>query len=149
MKRITAYKKLFNVSGEIDLKELKSTYRALVKEWHPDKFQAGDPKASEAEIRSQEIIDGYHFLISIAPETREANKEAYLETTTKSGIADYRHKGILLEVTFLDGNTYEYFGVSKNVFAKLNNSEKPYRFAKRNIFNNFLYRKSKKSMISE
>lgn len=38
MKRINAYKKLFNVEKEIDLKELKSTYRNLVKEWHPDKF---------------------------------------------------------------------------------------------------------------
>ena len=65
MKRIKEYKKLFNVEGPIDLKQLKTTYRNLVKEWHPDKFQAGDPKAEEAEIKSQQIIDGYHFLISI------------------------------------------------------------------------------------
>ena len=39
MKRIKEYKKLFKVEGTINLKELKTTYRGLVKEWHPDKFQ--------------------------------------------------------------------------------------------------------------
>jgi len=32
MKRISQYKKLFNVEGAIDLKELKTTYRGLVKQ---------------------------------------------------------------------------------------------------------------------
>jgi molecular chaperone HscB len=39
MKRIKEYKKLFKIEGAIDLKELKTSYRSLVKEWHPDKFQ--------------------------------------------------------------------------------------------------------------
>ncbi|MCC5921321.1 MAG: KTSC domain-containing protein [Cyclobacteriaceae bacterium] len=145
MKRIKEYKKLFNVEGPIDLKQLKSTYRSLVKEWHPDKFQENDPMKKEAELKSIQIIDGYHFLISIAPETKEANLSEYTKTTTESAIVDFKHKSMLLEITFLDGNTYEYFGVNKNVFAKLFNADKPYRFAKRNIFNNFLYRKSKRT----
>jgi DnaJ-class molecular chaperone len=146
MKRINEYKKLFSVEVEIDLKQLKTTYRNLVKEWHPDKFQAGDALAAEAEIKSQQIIDGYHFLVSIAPETKLANLEEYKVTTTETGIADFKHKGLLLEVTFSDGNTYEYFGVNKNVYSKMVNADKPYRFAKRNIFNTFLYRKSKKAL---
>ena len=64
MKRINEYKKLFSVEKEIDLKQLKTTYRNLVKEWHPDKFQKGDEKAIEAELMSRQIIDGYHFLVS-------------------------------------------------------------------------------------
>jgi len=143
MKRITEYKKLFNIENEITLKELKTTYRNLVKEWHPDKFQEGDDKASEAENVSRKIIDGYHFLVSIAPETKAANLDDYNITISESGIADYKLKGLMLEISFLDGTTYEYFGVSKNVFAKFNNSDKQFRFAKRNIFNSFLYRKSK------
>ena len=67
MKRISQYKKLFSVEKEIDLKTLKKSYRNLVKEWHPDKFQENDSKAEEAELKSREIIDGYHFLVSIAP----------------------------------------------------------------------------------
>ena len=144
MKRINEYKKLFGVEKEIELKTLKSTYRNLVKEWHPDKFQEGDQKREEAEVQSRRIIDGYHFLVSIAPETLEANKESYQETITNSGIADYQHNGLVLEITFLDGATYEYFGVTKPVFQKMINSNKLNRFAKRSIYPNYTYRKSKR-----
>jgi len=145
MKRINEYKKLFGVEKEIDLTTLKKTYRNLVKEWHPDKFLSGDPKQVEAEVQSRRIIDGYHFLVSIAPETHEANLANYTETINVAGIADYHHKGMLLEITFVDGNTYEYFGVTPQVYQKMINSDKINRFAKRAIYPNYIYRKSKKS----
>lgn len=144
MKRISQYKKLFGIESEIDLKVLKKTYRNLVKEWHPDKFQNGDSKYEEAELKSREIIDGYHFLVSIAPETIADNLEDYTETITNAGIADYVHKGLLLEITFLDGTTYEYFGVTKQIYIKMVNSNKLNRFAKRTIYPKYTYRKSKR-----
>lgn len=146
MKRINEYKKLFGVEKEIELKALKTSYRNLVKEWHPDKFQDGDELREEAEINSRKIIDGYHFLVSIAPETKEANLEEYTETIINSGIADFQHKGMLLEITFLDGNTYEYFGVTKQIYIKMVNSDKLNRFAKRTIYPNYIYRKSKRTL---
>ncbi len=146
MKRISQYKKLFGIEKELDLKILKTRYRNLVKEWHPDKFQEGDSKREEAEVNSRNIINGYHFLVSIAPETIAANLEAYTETITNSGIADYVHKGLLLEITFLDGTTYEYFGVTKPIYMKMVNSNKLNRFAKRAIYPNFTYRKSKRTL---
>jgi len=145
MKRINEYKKLFNVEADTDLKTLKSTYRNMVKEWHPDKFQEEDDKA-EADHKSRQIIDAYHFLVSIAPETIAANQEEYDNTITESNIADFKHKGLLLEVTFLDGTTYEYFGVPKNMYIKMVNTDKLMRFARRNIFNTYLYRKTKRSL---
>ncbi|NRD23584.1 KTSC domain-containing protein [Winogradskyella litoriviva] len=146
MKRINQYKKLFSVEDAIDLKTLKKSYRNLVKEWHPDKFQDGDVGQEVAEKKSVEIIDGYHFLVSIAPETKVANLKEYTETISNSSILDFQHKGQLLEITFLDGTTYEYFGVSKAVFIKFLNSDKQMRFARRSIFNSYLYRKSKKDL---
>ena len=74
-----------------------------------------------------------------------ANFDVYTETITNSGIADYIHKGLLLEITFLDGSTYEYFGVNANVYKKLINSDKQVRFAKRFIYESYTYRKSKKA----
>ena len=145
MKRINEYKKLFDVQPDTTLKSLKTSYRNLVKEWHPDKFQENDDLAKEAELKSRQIIDGYHFLVSIAPETIEANKEEY-DTTISSPIMDWKHKGLLLEITFLDGNTYEYFGVNKALYIKFSQSDKQTRFAKRSIFNSFTYRKIKKSL---
>ncbi|GER59553.1 KTSC domain-containing protein [Patiriisocius marinus] len=144
MKRITEYKKLFGVEKEIDLKALKKSYRNLVKEWHPDKFQDGDAKQEEAEIQSRRIIDGYHFLVSMAPETKEKNLPEYTETITNSAIADYHHKGLLMEITFTDGTTYEYFGVTKPVYLKMVNAGNLNRFAKRSIYPKYTYRKSKR-----
>jgi hypothetical protein len=146
MKRINEYKKLFNVEGTIDLKELKNTYRGLIKEWHPDKFHNKE-NADEAGIKSQQIIGAYNFLVSIAPETKEANLEEYLASTSTSRIVDFRHKGMLLEISFADGCTYEYFGVDRKVYIKMVNSDQQLRFAKRNIFNSYLYRKSKRDNV--
>ncbi|EPR70942.1 KTSC domain-containing protein [Cyclobacterium qasimii] len=146
MKRINEYKKLFGVEKEIELTTLKKKYRDLVKEWHPDKFQEGDDLKAEAEIQSRKVIDGYHFLVSIAPETIAANLESYTETINVAGIADYKHKGLLLEIIFVDGSTYEYFGVTKQVYQKMINSDKLNRFAKRNIYPKYVYRKTKKSL---
>lgn len=145
MKRIKAYRTLFNSAADSDLKTLKNTYRTLVKEWHPDKFQADDEKFAEAELKSQEIIDAYHFLVSMAPETRAANRETFEETVTTAGMNDFKYKGQVLEVSFGDGATYEFFGVSKAIYGKLLNSDNQWRFAKRNIFNSYQYRMSKKT----
>ena len=144
MRRINAYRKMFNIEGDINLKELKTTYRGLVKKWHPDKFQDSDSKKAEAEVRSQEIIDGYHFLVSISEETRLADSEQYATRTSVTGIADFQHEKQILEITFMDGAVYEYFGVSPKLFQKMVNTDKLMRFAKRNIFTSYLYRQSKK-----
>ncbi|WP_299528139.1 KTSC domain-containing protein [uncultured Lutibacter sp.] len=144
MKRINEYKKIFKIEGEINLKELKTTYRSLVKEWHPDKFQ-DEEKKTEAGIISTQIIDGYHFLVSIAPETKASNIEEYTSITSESKIENFQHKSMLLEITFACGTTYEYFGVNKNLFTKFINSGQRSNFAKRKLYNSFLYRKSKKA----
>ena len=144
MKRINEYKKLFGVENKIELKALKNSYRNLVKKWHPDKFQDGDQLKEEAELKSRKIIDGYHFLVSMAPETKALNLESYTDTITNSTIADYIHKGLLLEITYTDGSSYEYFGVTKQVYIKMNNSPKISRFAKRSIYTKFPYRMTKR-----
>ena len=149
MKRVKEFKKMFEVEGALDLKQLKKQYRNLVKEWHPDKFPNGGEKAEEAEAMSRRVIEGYHFLVSMAPETKEAQKEEYTELTTNSGIQDLQHKGLLLEITFLNGDTYEYFGVNGQLFNKFLNADNQYRFAKRKVFNAFPYRKAKSGISDE
>ncbi|MEZ7900896.1 MAG: DnaJ-class molecular chaperone [Urechidicola sp.] len=143
MKRIRIYKEVFEVEGPLVLKELKTKYRNLVKEWHPDKFQ-DEAKKEEAGIKSSEIIDAYHFLVSIAPETKEANLEEYNTMLTNCKVGDFKHEKNVFEVTFTDGTIYEYFGVNEKLFAKFINSDKQFRFAKRQIFHSFPYRKAKK-----
>ena len=143
MKRILDSRKLFGITKEADLAELKSLYRNLMKEWHPDKFQDEEQKA-HADIKSKEIISAYHFLVSISPETHIINKEEYTTTITTSGIDDFIYKGQTLKVTFQNGSVYEYFGVPKNVYNKLINSSTQARFARRHIFESYTYRKAMK-----
>jgi len=139
MKKIVDYRKLLGVNEAAELQELKSIYRGLMKTWHPDKFQDSVESATEAEEKSKAIIEAYHFLVSIAPETRNQSLSAY-EVTINAGITDYEFKSQVLCVYFADGNGYEYFDVPKAVYIKLVNADSPGRFARRHIFNTFVYR---------
>ena len=103
MKRINAYKKLFQIDNQIELAALKQTYRALVKQWHPDKFQDGDPLKEQAEEMGRQVVDGYHFLVSIAPETKAAQLADYHQRMRhcrlppqRPSTRDYLHRWLLL-----------------------------------------------------
>jgi molecular chaperone HscB len=145
MKRIVEHRKLFNVDQDADLAQLKIAYRSLMKEWHPDKFRDGDEKMAEAEAKSKEIIEAYHFLVSISPETHEQNLEEYTNTTNTSGIEDFIYKGQTLKIIFQNGSVYEYFSVPKSVYNKLVNSPTISRFARRHIFFSYKYRNISKN----
>ena len=140
MKKIVDYRKLLNVNEAAELQELKTVYRALMKTWHPDRFNHDETLKLEAEEKSKTIIEAYHFLVSIAPETRAQTFADYTITTTTSNIADFEYKQQVLTVYFLDGNAYEYFDVPKEVYRKLVNADSPGRFARRHIFNEYVYR---------
>jgi curved DNA-binding protein CbpA len=138
MKKIVDYRKLLGVNEVAELQELKTNYRNMMKTWHPDKFQ--DESRIEAEEKSKTIIEAYHFLVSIAPETRGQSLNEYTLTTSSSNIADFEYKSQVLKITFLDGNAYEYFDVPKAVYIKLINADSPGRFARRHIYNEYVYR---------
>jgi hypothetical protein len=148
MNKIVAYRKLLNVTKDATLKELKTIYRNSMKDFHPDKFTDATEKA-EAEETSTAIIEAYHFLVSIAPETLEKDKAIYMQTVGSVNILDFYMENNVLYINFLDGNKYEYFGVPKNTYIKMINAESPSRFARRHIYNNFLYRSSSKLVAAE
>ena len=148
MKRISDYQKLFEITPQTTLAELKIVYRNLIKKWHPDKFRDNDELLAEAEANSKKIIDGYHFLVSISKETHAANAEHYTYVTTSVPIDDYVHKGQTLKITFQDGSAFEYLGVPKNTYIKLVNSGTVARFARRHIFHSFTYRNVSKNAVA-
>ncbi len=141
MKRIAEYRKIFASERSTSLADLKNTYRKFMKEYHPDKF-AGKEEAEklEAEEKSKTIIEAYHFLVSISPETAKNNEPTYLESVSNSIITDFQYKGQVLRLDFSDGNSYEYFGVSQDVYKKLCQSDSQARFARRKICTVFTYR---------
>ena len=140
MKKIIGYRKLLGVGEHADLQELKTIYRNLMKQWHPDKFEGNDEQRAEAEAKGKHIIEAYHFLVSIAPETRLQYQAEYTLTTTTAGIADFEYKSETLQISFADGSSYEYFGVPKALYVKFVNTPTPARFARRHIYGAFPFR---------
>ena len=149
MKKINEYRKLLGVGEAAELKDLKTIYRNLMKDWHPDKFADTHEHKLQAEEKSKHIIEAYHFLVSIAPETRLSNLDAYTLTTSTSGIEGFEYKSTVLQINFLDGSSYEYFGVPKAVYVKFVNAPAPGRFARRHIYSSFVYRSFNKQLTAE
>lgn len=141
MKKIVEYRKLLNVEKTAELKDLKTIYRNAMKDAHPDKFQGDDAGLKAAEEKSKAIIEAYHFLVSINPETIKANLPEYNETIATATITDYKFVEGRLIIDFSNGSVYEYISVPKATYVKMVNADSPGRFAKRHILNSFVWRK--------
>ncbi|MBB6370274.1 KTSC domain-containing protein [Chryseobacterium shigense] len=146
MKKLGEYRKLLEVDKNVTLKDLKTIYRNTMKDSHPDKFINDEAGKLEAEEKSKSVIEAYHFLVSINPETQEKYKEEYTETITTSNIQDFYLEKSILTVQHLNGKMYEYIGVPRNTYIKMVNADSPSRFARRHIYGNFTYRKSGEAM---
>jgi len=144
MKRIERHRAILGVDDKATLSDLKKVYRKIMMEWHPDKFQESDDVKKMAEEKSAKLIASYHFLVSVHAETHEATKDAYIATTSDASIDDFEFKSEILRVVFSDGHEYEYYGVPKAIYVKLVNADTPDRFARRHIYENYLYRSTSK-----
>ena len=142
MKKIVEYRKLLNVDKTAELKDLKTIYRNAMKEAHPNKFQGDEAGLKEAEENSKKIIEAYHFLVSINPETLKQNLPEYTETIATATISDYKFVEGRLIINFSNGSVYEYISVPKATYVKMVNADSPGRFAKRHILNSFTWRKT-------
>ena len=148
MKKIIDARKLLGVTKDAELKELKTIYRTFMKEYHPDKILNDDAAKLAAEEKSKTFIEAYHLLVSIAPETHAQQLEKYTEVITASRLENFQYKGQTLIVDFVDGSSYEYFGIPKSIYNKLINSATPDRFARRHIYHDYVYRKVSKAVES-
>jgi len=144
MKKIVGYRKLLGVNEKATLQELKTIYRNLMKEWHPDKFADQEGK-DLSEAKSRHIIEAYHFLVSIAPETRAQTLDAFTRTITTAGITDFDYKDETLQINFVDGTSYEWFGIPKALYVKMVNAPAIARFNRRHIYGSFPYRVASKA----
>jgi len=148
MKRIGEHRKLLGVDKTATLKDLKTVYRNTMKDAHPDKFVNDDAGKLLAEEQSKAVIEAYHFLVSINPESQEKYKEEYTETIAKSIIQDFQYEKQILKVQHFNGKMYEYIGVPRNTYIKMVNADSPSRFARRHIYGSYIYRKSGEAMVN-
>lgn len=146
MKKIIESRRILGVTKDADLKELKTVYRNFMKEFHPDKIVNDDAAKLAAEEKSKAFIEAYHLLVSVTPETHAQQLEKYTEVITASRIENFQYKNQTLIIDFVDGSSYEYFGIPKSIFNKLLNSDTPDRFARRHIYHEFIYRRVSKAV---
>ena len=149
MKRIERHRAILGVDDKATLSDLKKVYRKIMMEWHPDKFQESEESKKMAEEKSTKLIASYHFLVSVHAETHAATIAEYTATISESSINDFEFKSEILRVVFSDGNEYEYYGVPKAIYVKLVNSDTTDRFARRHIYENYLYRSTSKIVGGE
>ena len=67
MKKVGDYRKTLGVTKATELKEIKTIYRGLMKDWHPDKFSADAEKHAEAEEKSKETQDRRRLPLRLRP----------------------------------------------------------------------------------
>ncbi len=139
MSKISESRKVLGVTSAADLQGLKTVYRNVMKAFHPDKFQ-DETEREDAESKSKILIEAYHFLVSVAPETKAKNAEAYNATISAAQVTNYNYQKQVLTLDFSNGESFEYFEVSRELYNKFLNSDSPTRFARRRICNEFLYR---------
>ncbi|MGX9985606.1 KTSC domain-containing protein [Soonwooa purpurea] len=147
MKKINEFRKLLGVDKEASLKDLKTIYRNAMKDTHPDKFVDDEVGKLAAEESSKNIIEAYHYLVSINPETHDKNLEEYTETINNSIIQDFYLEKQILYIIHTNGVTYEYMGISRNLYTKMINSDSPSRFARRHIYGKFTFRKGSSATV--
>lgn len=148
MKKIADSRKLIGASSATTLKELGALYKGLMKTHHPDRFPHDEEKREAAEAFSKRLIDAYKFLESIHPETHLAQTAAF-EQTVASSIRDWHYKSLTLHVTFGDGSSYEFYGVPVKTYNKFVNTDGNTRFARRHIFEAFIYRKASGATVGQ
>ncbi|MHC5202118.1 KTSC domain-containing protein [Myroides sp. LJL119] len=147
MKRVIEFRKVLGVDKTATLQELKNIYRNAMKASHPDKF-ANDPIGlTQAEQTSKTVIEAYHFLVSIHPETHQKNNLEYEQIITGFAIHDFFYEKQTLKITHFNGVSFEYLGVPRNTYIKMVNADSPTRFAKRHIYGNFVFRKSAEEVL--
>ncbi|MFT3884545.1 MAG: KTSC domain-containing protein [Flavobacteriales bacterium] len=144
MKKILDSRRLLGATAKTDLKELGLLYKKLMKEHHPDRFANDEARRHEAEETSKHVIDAYHFLVSIHPETHAQSAEEF-ERTIATPITNWHYKSQTLHVDFGDGCAFEFYGVPQNVYNKFVNNDGNSRFARRHIFHTYIRRQVKKA----
>lgn len=139
MSKISDSRKILGVNSTTDLQALKAVYRNVMKTYHPDKFLI-EQERLEAEETSKRLIEAYHFLVSISPETKAKNEEEYSLTISTAQVVNFHFQKQVLTLDFSNGESFEYFEVSRETYNKFLNSDSPTRFARRRICHEFPFR---------
>lgn len=151
------YFEVLGVNRQSTKVEIRDAYRQLIKKWHPDKFPNDTEKNLEATEKSKLLNEAYYILKDYEPASFK-KPSSYSPPYTTSGSRKGRHDILrtivkssnihsvgydtiesILQVQFLNGGIYEYYGVPENIFNDLMNAESKGKYANRHIFYSYNY----------
>lgn len=122
------YYKILGLAPGTSPKELKKTYRQLVKIWHPDNFSQQPQQQQEAEAKIKEINEAYEYLknykpanftpanpvqTAVNPETFYRNGVTYAQKRRYKQAIEELTKAILIDADYLDAYLYRGFVYDK------------------------------------
>lgn len=142
-KTIEYYLTILGVTLQSTKEEIKKAYRNIIKQWHPDKFPNDKQKIIEATEKSKLINEAYHNLRNYSPDEPITTLGRIRVKSSNIHSVGYDSKQMILQIQFLNGGVYEYYGVPENIFTQLMKAESKGKFAIRHIFNSYRYKRVK------
>jgi hypothetical protein len=119
--------------------EIKKAYHRIIKVWHPDKFTNDNEKYLEATEKSKLINEAYHNLKNYTPNVTTITADRIRVKSSNIHSVGYDSQEMILQIQFLKGGVYKYYGVPETVFNALMRAESKGKFARRNIYYNYRY----------
>ncbi len=148
--------------------QLRQAYKALIKQWHPDRFFGREELAELALRKTQRINLAYRYLLELVrpgktePEQRTAGQHSrrhnYCWQTYSDGFPDpsidefflnsshivsagYNSRRKILYLKFLGDEIYLYFDVPEFIFEHLLQAHSPGKYALKFVYDRFRHRK--------
>lgn len=133
------YLNILGLTLQSTKEDIRKAYYNLIKQWHPDKFYNDRQKNIEATEKSKIIIDAYDNLKNYQPFL--TNKNPCTIRVKSSNIYSINYDNNKLQIKFLKGGVYEYYGVPENLFNEFMNASSKGKFARKYIYNNYRFKK--------
>ena len=142
-KTIEYYLNILGVTLQSTKEEIKKAYRNIINQSHPDKFPNDKQKNLEATEKSKLINEAYHNLKNYAPNEPSITVGRVRVKSSNIHSVGYDSANMILQIQFLNGGVYEYYGVPENVFREMMKAESKGKFAIRYIYNSYRYKRVK------
>jgi len=111
-------------------------------QWHPDKFHNDKQKYKEADEKSKIITDAYDIIKrNYLPFLTSEGESRIKVTSSNIHSVGYDINKMILQIQFLNGGVYEYYGVPATVFNELMNAKSKGKFARRYIYYSYRYKR--------
>lgn len=148
------YFDVLQVNRQSSKDEIKSSYRRLIKKWHPDKFQLNSKDYNEATEKSKLLNEAYNILKNYIPDTQYKSEKFASKSSSQNSKQNiqrnrvnssniysvgYDSESNILQIQFMNNQVYEYYNVPQKVYDEFMKAQSKGKFAIQNIYYSYKY----------